>query len=285
MRTYLDCYPCFLRQALDAARFAGAGEEAQIQVIQETLALLQTLDPSSTPPVVGEAIHRAVRERVGHSDPYRGVKRNATEQALRLRAWIAVRIADAVDPFEEAVRIAVAGNIIDFGPSAVYDLERALAEVTERPLAINDLGALRRALTRAASVLYIADNAGETVFDRALIEILDLDVTYAVKGAPVLNDATLEDAQAAGLDSCATLLSTGSDAPGTILDRTSDEFRRAYEAAEVIVAKGQANYETLSPGDPRIFFLLKAKCPVIARDLGVEPGGLIVKQGGSNLDA
>ena len=280
MRTYLDCYPCFLRQALDAARFAGAGEEAQVQVIQETLELLQTLDPSSTPPEVGEVIHRAVREQVAHSDPYREVKRIATEQALRLRPWIGVRIADAVDPFEQAVRIAIAGNIIDFGPSVVYDLEGALAEVTERPLAINDLGALRRALTRASSVLYVADNAGETVFDRALIEILDLDVTYAVKGAPVLNDATLEDAQAAGLAGCASLLSTGSDAPGTILNRTSAEFRRAYEAAEVILAKGQANYETLSPGDPRVFFLLKAKCPVIARDLGVEPGGLIVKQGG-----
>lgn len=280
MRTYLDCYPCFLRQALDAARFAGASGEAQVQVIQETLELLQTLDPTSTPPEVGEVIHRAVRERVAHSDPYREVKRIATEAALRLRPWIGVQIAGAADPFERAVRIAIAGNVIDFGPSAEYDLEGALAEVTEHPLTINDLGALRSALTRASSVLYIADNAGETVFDRALIEILDLDVTYAVKGAPVLNDATLEDAEAAGLAGCASLLSTGSDAPGTILDRTSAEFRRAYEAAEVILAKGQANYETLSPGDPRVFFLLKAKCPVIARDLGVEPGSLIVKQGG-----
>jgi damage-control phosphatase, subfamily I len=280
VRTYLDCYPCFLRQALDAARFAGASGEAQVQVIHETLKLLQTLDPSSTPPEVGDAIHRAVRERVAHSDPYHEVKRIATDEALRLRPWMRALIADAVDPFEQAIRIAIAGNIIDFGPSAGYDLKGALAEVTERPLAVNDLGALREALTRASSVLVIADNAGETVFDRALVEILDLDVTYAVKGAPVLNDATLEDAQAGGLDSCATLLSTGSDAPGTILHRTSAEFRRAYESAEVILAKGQANYETLSPGDPRVFFLLKAKCPVIARDLGVEPGSLIVNQGG-----
>lgn len=279
MRTYLDCYPCFLRQALDAARFAGADDEAQAHVLQETLALLQTLDPAATPPEIGDQIHRRVRETTAHADPYDTVKRVATERALELYPWMQHHIAGAADPFGQAVRIAIAGNIIDFGPSSQYDLEGTLAEVTQAPLAIDDLEALRSALSRASSLLYIGDNAGETVFDRALIEILDLPVMYAVKGGPVLNDATLDDARMAGLDACAALISTGSDAPGTILSRTSPDFRRRYQEAPVIIAKGQANYETLSPGDPRVFFLLKAKCPVIARDLGATTGGLIVKQG------
>ena len=279
MRTYLECYPCFLRQALDAARFAGADGERQAEVLRDTLVLLQHLDPSATPPEIGDQIHRRVRESVAEADPYGEVKRAATEEALRLRPWMRALIGDAVDPFEQAVRIAIAGNVIDFGPSTTYDVRGALAEATEQPLAIDDLDALRDRLTKARSVLFIADNAGETVFDRALVEILDLDVTYAVKGAPVLNDATLADAKAAGLETCATLVHTGGDTPGTILGRTDPEFQQRYADAEVIIAKGQANYETLSPGDPRVFFLLKAKCPVIAGDLGVETGALIVKQG------
>ena len=279
MRTYLDCYPCFLRQALDAARFAGADAEAQAQVLQETLALLQTLDPAATPPEIGDQIHRRVRETIAHADPYGDVKRVATERALELYPWMQHHIAGAADPLGQAIRIAIAGNIIDFGPSNQYDLKSALAEVTQAPLAVNDVDALRTALNGAANLLYIGDNAGETVFDRALVEILDLPVTYAVKGGPVLNDATLDDAHMAGLDACATLISTGSDAPGTILSRTNADFRRRYETASVIIAKGQANYETLSPGDARVFFLLKAKCPVIAHDLGVATGGLVVKHG------
>ncbi len=279
MRTYLDCYPCFLRQALDAARFAGADGIAQAQVLQETLALLQALDPGATPPEIGDQIHRRVREITAHADPYGTVKRVATERSLELYSWMQHHIAGASDPFGQAIRIAIAGNIIDFGPSNQYDLEGSLAEVAQAPLAIDNLDTLRAALNKASSLLFIGDNAGETVFDRALVEILDLPVMYAVKGGPVLNDATLDDARMAGLDACATLVSTGSDAPGTILSRTSADFRRQYETASVIIAKGQANYETLSPGDARVFFLLKAKCPVIARDLGVATGDLIVKQG------
>ncbi len=279
MKTYLECYPCFLRQALDAAEFAHASDAEKTSVVQATLALLQTLDPQATPPEIGDEIHRLVRATIRHEDPYGELKQAATEAALQLLPWMRSQIAHAPDPFERAVRIAIAGNIIDFGPGASYDLERALSEVTQKPCAINDLEALRGALANGESVLYLADNAGETVFDRALIETLDSDVTYAVKGGAVLNDATLDDARDAGLGACATLMSTGLDAPGTILKRTSAVFQRKYAEAEVIIAKGQANYETLSPGDARVFFLLRAKCPVIARDLGTEAGAIVVKQG------
>ncbi|MGC9346531.1 MAG: damage-control phosphatase ARMT1 family protein [Anaerolineae bacterium] len=279
MKTYLDCYPCFLRQALDAARFAGASDEQQARVLQDTLEILQTVTPDMTPPTVGDKIHRHVRELVNHNDPYAEVKQRATERAQHLLPQVREMIRKADDPFEQAVRMAIAGNIIDFGPGSSYDLSGALAEVTQRPLIADGLEALRHALDRHRSMLYIGDNAGETVFDRALIEVLDVDVTYVTKGAPVLNDATLDDAKAAGLHEVAHLITTGSDAPGTILARASTEFRRAYDQARVIIAKGQANYETLSPGDERLFFLLKAKCPVIARDLGVETGSLVVKQG------
>jgi uncharacterized protein with ATP-grasp and redox domains len=177
------------------------------------------------------------------------------------------------------VRLSIAGNIIDLGPAHEYCLWDVVDQVLARPFASDDRAFFREALARADRVLYLADNAGETVFDRLLIEVLDVPVVYAVKGGAILNDATVEDALAAGVNHVAEVISTGSDAPGTILDRCSKEFRRLYERTEFVVAKGQANYETLSNEGPKIFFLLQVKCPIIARDVGVPVGGIVLKQG------
>lgn len=287
MKTYLDCYSCFVRQALDAARFAGVDEAQQWRIVHDTLVLIQDLDPTTSPPEVSDQIHRRVRALVKNGDPYEGVKNAATDAALKLLPWMQMTIAGAEDPLEMALRLAIAGNVIDFGYRSDYDLETAIAEAMVAPLAANDMAALQERLAEAqgagGSLLYLSDNAGETVFDRALIEILDLDVTYAVKGGPVLNDATMADAVRAGLGAVATLIDTGVDAPGTMLARTSESFRRHFDEAAVIIAKGQANYETLSPGDARVFFVLKAKCPVISRDLGVELGAFVVRQGSRSV--
>ena len=280
MKTYLACYPCFLRQALDAAQMVGATEAQQCRVVHATLSLLQNLDATSTPPEIGDQLHRLVREMVGDGDPYRKVKDRATAQALALYPDLHLQYANADDPLEFAARAAIAGNIIDFGPGRTYQLNATLERVLTQPFAIGDIAPLREALYRAQRVLYLADNAGETVFDRLLIESLPIPVTYAVKSGPILNDATLADARAAGLDEVADLITTGSNAPGTILDRCRADFRRRFEQADLIIAKGQANYETLSPGDARTFFMLQAKCPVIAEDIGVPVQSIILRQGG-----
>jgi uncharacterized protein with ATP-grasp and redox domains len=278
MKIYLDCYPCFLRQALEAARYAGADEQLQKTVLDRTLGLLEELDPSLTPPEIGDRIHRLVRRETGHRDPYRAVKEESTRQALALYPRLKSLLASADDPLEVAVRLSIAGNIIDLAQDRQYDLWHEVERVLAQPFAIDDMTAFHAALGRAGRVLYLADNAGETVFDRLLIEILDVPVVYAVKGGPILNDATREDAHAAGVDAVAEIISTGSDAPGTILDRCSEEFRRLYDDAELIVAKGQANYETLSTERRPLFFLLQVKCPIIADDAGVPVGSIIIKQ-------
>ncbi len=279
MKTYLDCYPCLLRQALDAARIAGADEGQQKAVLDRVLDLLTQMDPSSTPPEIGDRVHRTVRREVGDGDPYRMAKAASTREALALYPQMKALLAAAEDPLETAVRLSIAGNIIDFGPAQSHDLREVVERVLSQPLEIDDGPALREALTRVGQVLYLADNAGETVFDRLLIEMLDVPVVYAVKGGPILNDATMEDALAAGIDEVAAVVHTGSDAPGTILARCSPQFRRRFEEAEVIIAKGQGNYETLSECDGRLFFLLQVKCPAIARDVGVPVGSLVLKRG------
>jgi uncharacterized protein with ATP-grasp and redox domains len=279
MKTFLDCYPCLLRQALDAARLAGADEQQQKVVLVRVLDVLKQAESWSTPPEIGDRVHRIVRQEVGDEDPYRVVKQASTRQALDLYPRLKALLAEAEDRLDMGVRLSIAGNIIDLGPAREYELWNTVKRVLAQPFAIDDREAFRAAIARARQVLYLADNAGETVFDRLLIEALDLPVMYAVKGGPVLNDATRQDALAAGVNQAAEVISTGADAPGTVLHRCSERFRQLYEEAELVIAKGQANYETLSQEGPKVFFLLQTKCPVIARDVGAPVGSIVLKQG------
>ncbi len=283
MRTYLDCYPCFLRQALEAARRLEADEPTQKLLLDRVLDLLQHIELSSTPPQIGDRIHRLVRSVLGNSDPYRGYKEEATRQALELYPSLKELLADADDQLETAVRLSIAGNIIDAGPDRRYELRPTVQQVLCQPFALESLEVLRAKLARAPRLLFLADNAAETVFDRLLIESLEVPVIYAVKGGPIVNDATMQDARAAGIDLVAELVSTGSDALGTILEQCSEEFQALYRESELVIAKGQANYETLSEEGSKVFFLLQAKCPVIARDLGIAIGGIVAAHGGRRL--
>ena len=278
MKTYLDCYPCLLRQALSAARRAGASENQQRNILLNTMKELSAFPSDSTPPQLAHRIHQQVQQLTNNIDPYRKDKDQATQQALTLYPELKKKVSEASNPFEMAVRIAIAGNIIDLGVADSYDLDATLKRVLTQPFAINDLVSLSSTLAQSNSVLYLADNAGETVFDKVLIESLELPVTYVVKAGPIINDATHEDAVAAGIDQVAEIIDNGSDAPGTLLDQCSELFRKRFAQAELIIAKGQANYESLSNSSAPIFFLLQAKCNVIARDLGIAEGGSVLKQ-------
>ncbi|MCB2214199.1 DUF89 family protein [bacterium] len=279
MQTYLDCYPCVLRQALEAARMAGASDAQQRTVVKETLTTLQSLPEGTTPPELGSEIHRMVRELTGHDDPYREAKDTATRKALALLPKLRALVRDAADPIETAIRISIAGNIIDLGPNPDYDLWETVERVLRQPFAIDHLSTLRQRLTQASSVLYLGDNTGETVFDRVLIETLDKPVTYVVRGGPVLNDATRPDAQAAGLDSVAEIIDNGARITGTVLSDCSKSFRERFESAQLILAKGMGNYETLSTVQAPIFFLLQVKCSIIGVDIGAPQGAIVIKAG------
>lgn len=281
MQTYLDCYPCFLRQALSAARLAGGDEDQQQAVLQKTMALLQDLAPDAQPPAIAHGVHRLVRKEIASDDPYRQAKEHSTRQALELYPRLREQVAQSDDALDTAIRLSIAGNIIDLGFKDDYgDLWGTVERVLRQPYAIDHLAALFERLANADHVLMLADNAGETVFDRILVETLSVPVTYAVKGAPVLNDATREDAVAAGLDGVTQLIDNGTDAPGTVLPLCSADFRQAFDKAPLILAKGQANYETLSTAGDRVFCLLQVKCPIIARDIQAPTGSIVVRQSG-----
>jgi len=278
MKTYFECYPCFLRQSIEAAKFAG-GNEAQIhKAVQAVLHILQDINPESNPAGIACLVHRAVRQSVGVKDPYAAQKKESTEKALMLYPDYK-KIYGPENDFETLVRLAIAGNIIDYGVNGhVSDLETTVSRVLNQPFAIYHGEKLHDLINSSSSILYLADNAGETVFDRLLIESFSVPVTYVVKREPVLNDATMEDAVAAGLDKCSRIIDNGSDAPGTVLDSCSDSFRAEFESAEVVIAKGQGNYESLSNAGKRVFCLLQVKCQIIARDIGVPVNSIVLKQ-------
>ena len=282
MKTYPDCYLCFLRQALSIAQRFGLDDEARVRVIKRVLAVLLELDPHDTPARMATGIQEIIREETGSDDPYATLKERSTQEALALLPTLRSLVQSADDPFYTAVRLAIAGNIIDYGAMDGYDLQASVERALEEPLGIDHTTALREAIARAEWVLYLSDNAGETVFDRLLIEQMETPVYYGVRSGPASNDATEQDAVAAGLHEVARIVPNGSNAVGTLLDRCSEEFRRLFAQAEVIIAKGQANYETLSGGGRRFFFLLQAKCDIVARHAGVpvrshialqDPGG------------
>jgi uncharacterized protein with ATP-grasp and redox domains len=277
MKTYLECIPCFFEQALRAGRAATDDEQVLKRLMDELGSKLNQLSLESTPPETGRLIYRMIRDITGNPDPFKALKETSTRQALKLYPSSKKTISETDDSLLTAIRLAIAGNVIDFGPNATYDIESAIDESLTKDFAIFDYPAFQKHLSRSNNVLYIGDNAGETVFDRLLIETMNKPTLYVVRDIPVINDATFEDAVQAGLDKVAEIISSGTDAPGTILRTCSDEFKQIMAEAEFIIAKGQGNYEALSGEIRPIFFLLKVKCDIIAEDIGVNNGDLILK--------
>jgi len=282
MRTYLDCIPCFARQALDSARLETEDRRIHEQVMRDTLSLITRMDFRQSPPAMAQKIHRLIRDRTGVHDPYRDLKHRFNKMALDLYPELSRRVEASADPFETALRLAIAGNIIDLGVKtglSEAQIQKAINRSFTAPLHTEIVRQLTDAIPSAKQILYLGDNAGEIVFDRLLIEQMPREkVTFVVRGQPVINDATIEDARIAGLTDIVTVIENGSDAPGTILEDCSQEFRDRFEQADLVIAKGQGNYETLSDVDKNIFFILKAKCTVIARGLGCEVGEMILRK-------
>lgn len=276
MKTYLDCIPCFFRQGLTAARMAGLNSRGQKEILDEIARIIPDIPLESSPPEIGRNIYKAIKEISGLEDPYKKVKKEYIELALRLYPELKKIVEESKDPLLTAIRIAIAGNIIDFGFGEEFNVEKTLNSTLKEDFAVLDYQDFKDDLKEAEMVLYIGDNAGETVFDRVLIEEINGNIYYAVRGEPIINDATFKDAIDSGIAEVAGIISSGSDAPGTILKRCNQKFIELFYKSDIIISKGQGNYETLSEVDRDLYFLLMVKCPVIARDIGVKEQSIIL---------
>jgi uncharacterized protein with ATP-grasp and redox domains len=281
MKTYLDCIPCFIRQALEAARMVTRDEAVCEQVLRRVLDLAAAMDMRRTPPEMAQQIHRIIREISGIADPYLEVKNHFNRLALDMLPGLENRVESSADPFDTAVRLALAGNIIDFGTPgtmAAADVSKTVEESLTAPLHGWSTARMKKAVDQAGKILYLGDNAGEIVFDRLLIEQIGSEkVTFVVRSGPAINDALKADADDTGISDMVPVIESGADAPGTPLSLCSPEFLSEIQATDLVISKGQGNYETLSDLDRPVFFLFRVKCPLVSRHLNLPQGTLVIE--------
>lgn len=225
---------------------------------------------------MGMLVYKAIYQTADTADPFKEIKEQCTKQLMTRYNDFKKQIARSKDPLYTALKYACIGNAIDFGADPDFDVERNLEALFDKDFDVCQYDKFVKTLEKASDILFIADNAGETVFDRLLIEQLTIPVKYAVRSRPIINDAVIEDAQNAGIDKVAEVITSGCDAPGTILKLCSEQFKKIFSSADLIISKGQGNYETLSDEDRPIFFLLRVKCPVIARDINIPCGSIVL---------
>nr|AEI30596.1 protein of unknown function DUF89 [uncultured microorganism] len=296
MKTYLDCIPCFFRQLLEGARIIKASSKQQKRIIDRFARRIPEISLEASPPEIARFGYTLLEQISPNGDPYKDIKKKSNRLALKLLGKLKNKVGRSQDKLLTALELAIAGNIIDFGVknnlNVKTELKNILAQENKsiHKKSIFHYPELRRALKGAKKILYLADNAGEVVFDRVLIEEIkrtypDKDIYYTVKARPVINDALFEDARACGIDKTARIISNGSDAPGTILALCSKEFKRIYKNADLVISKGQGNFESLSGQKRPVFFLFMVKCPVVARETGAKLGDIVLfynlKQNGS----
>lgn len=271
MKIFLDCLPCMLKQVLEAARMATNDINKQEEILADAIGILSNYKSYCCSPDLAMALHGVVKVRTKTADPYRIIKDADIQAALNLLPQLKDFLNQKNNSLYWALKLAATGNNID---SAIYqniDINRCVEQELRKDFGKCDLPLLQERLKTANTVLIIGDNAGETVFDKLLAEtLLPLNIIFAARNEPILNDATVQDARDSGLDECATIISTGCNAPGAILTQCSDEFLAVFCNADVVISKGQGNYEALSECEREVFFLLKAKCPMVAEKLGVD---------------
>lgn len=279
MRSSLECIPCFISQGLSVARLATDDPRDQEQILREVLFRASRADLSLMPARFSNEMHQMIRRFAGKDDPYLGIKRRSNQLAMELLPGWRARLKNLDGPREAALKAVIAANVIDFGVKGDLTAEQIPAALKSSfcgPL-IGDVDGFFKAAERATSILFLADNAGEIVFDRLLIEMLPRGkITVVVKGGPAINDALMEDAETAGLKNLADVIETGTDGAGIVLENCSPEFQRCFARADMVIAKGQANFESLDGCNRPVYFLFKVKCAVVARHIGRPVGSLML---------
>lgn len=284
MKTNVECLVCLLKQTMRVGQICNCDEYSLIASVKAVSALLSKMDMSKSPPENALFVYSAIGAATGVEDPYFKLKKESNAQALKLLASLRLEVQNSEEPLLTATRFAIAGNIIDYGAMSNPDINKALARSRALVPAINHSRLfLKRVdnLKKGARILYLADNCGEIVYDTLLLEYLhkhSFDITVAVKDGPIINDALIEDAYEAGLDKYARIITNGTRCPGTVLGLCSIEFLEIFDNADLIISKGQGNFESLSEVDREIAFLLTVKCRVAANHLasitGTEPDDL-----------
>lgn len=285
MKMQEKCLPCVVNQAIKVADMVGMKEKGNL--LRRVFSYLSQVDYNAitSPELIGE-IFSIIKEETGNQDPYKETRQKYNKMFLERLPAYEKEIEQSKKPFEEAVKYAIIGNVIDFNPIhelTILDVERHFKRLKGEKLEINDASLLQKELETAKTILYLGDNCGEICLDKILLRKIKamnpkVQIFFATRGAAVVNDSIEEDAYLVGIDEVATVVSNGDSSLGTVLSRTSREFLQIYEKADVVIAKGQANYECLSTEKKNIYFLLMTKCQTIAKDIGAPEMKMILKR-------
>ena len=278
MKISRECIHCLARQAVEIAEEATSNVTMQEKVIKMSLKELGEMDFKESAPEIAFRMHQHAKNITGNIDPYEKLKEQYNEIAKEIYERILKEkwLDRAEDRFDMACRLAIAGNIIDFSVGLKLDksvIVKSVEDSVKHDIFGTGTTALRKAVENSKNIMYIADNSGEIIFDKFLLENLPVDkVTYVVKGGPIVNDATMQDAISTGVVHLVKVIDTGHAAQGIILKDCSSTFKSEFSKADLIISKGQANFETLSDiKDKTIFYLLRAKCSSVASAIGCKP--------------
>ncbi len=290
MKVYPECLPCFALQALRAANQSTHLDTLKWEILIEACKHISTFHPGMKPVEMAEVIYPLISQKTGVSDPFASLKHETNRQALALYPFFKALVMESKEPIKTALKLSIIGNSIDFGVphNHLKDLKAETLATLHEPLAINNTGDFLNLLSHASSLLLLADNSGEIVLDRLLLETIHATFTHlvlfiGVREIPIINDVTLEDIKEVGFPPYIRAVSSGNRTPGVILKKSSREFLDLYNTSDIILSKGQGNYEGLSDdADQRVFFLFRAKCAIIAKHVGVREGAMIVKRGGKD---
>lgn len=280
MKIFLDCLPCMLRQVLESAHMATDDETVHERIMDEAVEVLSEYKQYSCAPKLCEAMHAIVKKHTGVADPYAEIKSRDISGALKLEPIIRKFAANGDNLLAGLLKVSATGNVMDSALYSDLDIEACLTEEMEKPFVICDDDKFHEDIDRAETILIIGDNAGEAVFDKPLAEHLSRDykVVYAVRDVPIINDATVGDALKTGIADYSDVVSTGCGMPGAVIESCSAEFREIFNNSDVVISKGQGNFEALSDTTRSIYFLLKAKCCRIANALDVEINEYVFKK-------
>jgi len=281
MNIHFECIPCSINSYLRLVKTGVIPEALQEPMLHRLLRLLSTIEYNQSPPVIGRKMHRLICEFLQSPDPYHQIKEKYNRMMLELYPDFEILIKESDNPIDTAMRLAIAGNVIDFGSKYQFDAMDTINRIIGAKLAIDDSLHLRHDLSQASSLLYIGDNCGEIVLDKLFLETIDLPKMYfVVRDRPVINDVTIHDAEMTGMAKIAKVITTGDDAPGAVWESTSKEFKDVFNNADVIISKGQGNLEGLiDVPHNNIYFLLVTKCELIAEQIGTRKGEFVVKKG------
>jgi len=275
------CIPCMVQQAYNAATLATTDENKQKDIINEICELIPGIPETISPPALSRKIQDITVKHTGIKDPYKDIKEKNYNSTLRFVPYLKTYLESSKFPLEEAVRIAIAGNTIDLGANPDYDIDAEINKLSSNNIILDDFHSFKTDTEKAETIIYIADNLEESIFDKLLIEKLQpKKIIYAVRSQPILNDITLEDIPKTRIGSLCTIIESGSVIAGTILSNCSEEFLKIFNEADVVISKGQGNFETLEDCQREIYFLFKVKCEVIEKYCGHPIGkSILIKKG------